>query len=89
MFDTKRRIRSVRFENDFFHIFDTREARTRGQIMFERLYCTFRALGNGLNSPIGEVPYIASDLVTRRRTLGEIPVTDTLDQTANKKLPSY
>ena len=57
--------------------------------MFERLYCTFRALGNGLNSPIGEVPYIASDLVTRRRTLGEIPVTDTLDQTANKKLPSY
>src|SRR5687767_14269440 len=88
VFDTKSRICVIRLENYFFHFFDTRKARARVQVMFERLYGTFRALGKRFHASVGQVSNIAADLVTRRRTLGEIPVTDTLDQTANKKLPS-
>src|SRR5436309_6261888 len=85
--NSKRWVSAARLDDRLLEVFYLRVIRPRGQVMLKFFNRLRRPLGQGLDTAIVKISDIASDLMTCRRTLCEIPESDPLNFPADHKSP--
>src|ERR1700741_2051706 len=87
--NSKRRIRTCRFQNYLFHLIYNRPLRAGRQIVFECFNAGRRSLRKCFDAPVSTVAHVPYYLMSRCRALCKETITDALHLTSYKELSRH
>jgi hypothetical protein len=86
-FDSESWIPAGRINADLFDLFDARVLRPGGEVVFEALDALGRAFGEDFDATVGEVAYVADDLMARGDALRKETKAHSLNLSADEIVP--